>query len=758
MSSLPRAFRALAAAGPALIFFAACSDDGDPSGSGGSTADTTSSSSATSNASTGGQGGGPPAVCGTADGELPAGLVTIQWDDDAVETNIRNENFQITIDGQDYMLNEEPLYEAVRFDLEHPARVHGFSIHWGGLPDPADPKMEIAAGLYDDFGYNGFDFWAPEPLWSGTRCVEHADADGWTTYVFDQPIEVAHPGLVYVAHRADPMSPAFDFDGTVLGDGTCAGWDDCHSAMNLPDVGASTYYNGVSFPFQYDYMVRLHVEYTDSLQPEDRLFQPRDFASTPHVAFGDYDADGYDDMVTDGPKLWQNQGDGTFVDATATSGIAALGVSATGGVFGDYDNDGCADIFLYAESYTAPDTLLHSLCDGTFEDATASAQIVDYQTYEACNAPGVNVRSPTAAAAWVDIDADGFLDLYLANFICWETGTTYVDQVWHNLGDGTFEEWTSTNGFTSQELAGRGAAPADADGDGDIEIFVNDYRLHRNLFFDNLGNGTVLESAVDKGVAGHNDTGYFGHTIGAAWGDLDNDLDLDLISANLAHPRFFDFSDKTEVLLQNANHKFADLQGDWMIPAGAAGLRYQETHSVPVLADFDQDGNLDLVITAVYPGRPTDFYWGNGDGTFTLDAYHAGITTENGWGAAAADIDHDGDLDLFASQPFTNEIPATGHWLQVKAVGNVASNRMAIGATVFVTAGATTRMRHVQGGSGKGGQDSAYLHFGLGNETSVSEIRVVYPGGFEVTYTGPFAADQRVWVYEDGTTALGWVN
>lgn len=734
--------------------FAACSDD--ETGTGGATTASTTSATTTGSGA-GGEGGAPP-VCGTAKGDLPTGLVTLAWDDDVAETNIRAESFAITIDGTDYALNEEPLHEAVRFDLEHPALVYGFSVHWGGLPEPVDPKTELSAGIFGDFGHNGFDFWAPEPLWTGTRCVEHADQDGWTTYVFDEPIAVEHPGLVYVAHRAAPGSPVFDFDGTVTGDGTCAAWDDCHSAMNLPEVGALTYFNGVSFPFQYDYLVKLHVAYTDSVEPAERLFQPVDFTPTAHVSFGDYDGDGFDDLVTDGPKLWRNLGDGSFADATAASGIGALGVVATGGVFGDYDNDGCVDLFLYAESYTAPDTLLHSRCDGSFEDVTAAAQIVDYQTYESCNSPGVHVRSPTAAAAWVDLDADGLLDLYLANFICWDKGTTYVDQVFHNRGDGTFEEWTSTNGFTNQKLAGRGVSPADTDGDGDVDVFVNDYRLHRNLYFENLGDGSVLEDAVAAGLAGKPVMGYYGHTIGAAWGDLDNDLDLDLVSANLAHPRFFDFSDKTEVLLQDASHHFTDIQGDWSIPVGAAGLRYQETHSVPVLADFDQDGVLDLVITAVYPGRPTDFYWGNGDGTFTLDAYHAGITTEDGWGAAVADIDHDGDLDLFAQRPFLNQGAATGHWLQVKAVGNVSANRMAIGATVFVTAEGQTRMRHVQGGTGKGGQDSLYLHFGLGDATTVSEIRVVFPGGAEVTYAGPFDADQRIWVYEDGATALGWNN
>ncbi len=744
----------------AALAVAGC-DDGAETGVGGGGAGPATQSSADSTATVGGSGGGPPPACGTAEGELPAGLETLLWDDGAAETNVREQSFAIDVDGDgsdDFVLNEEPLHEAVRFELDHPARVHGFSIHWGGLPPDAAPDTLLEAGLYADFGHNGFDFWAPDPLWTGSRCLEHADADGWTTYVFDAPIEVTHPGLVYVAHRAEPGTPVFDFDGSTLGDGTCGAWDECHSALNLPEAQTNVYFNGLSFPFQYDYLVRLHVEYTDDLTPAERFFQPADFTETAHASFGDYDNDGYDDLLTDGPKLWRNQGDGTFVDVTAASGITALGVWGQGGVFGDYDNDGCLDAFIYAEAYNVPDALLRSNCDGTFSDATAAAQIVDDQSYEACNAPGVNTRSPTAAAAWVDLDADGLLDLYLSNFICWDNGNSYVDTVWHNLGGGVFEEWSEQNGFSSLKLSSRGASPIDADRDGDVDILVNTYRLHKDLYFRNTGTGSVQEVAATVGLTGKQDGPYYGHTIGLAWGDLDNDLDFDVVAANLAHPRFFDFSAKTEVLLQNANGNFADLQGDWSVPAGAAGLRYQETHSVPVLADFDADGNLDLVITAVYPGRPTDFYWGNGDGTFTLDAYHAGITTENGWGAVAADIDLDGDVDLFAHRPFVNELPAAGHWLQVKVVGNVAANRAAIGSTVLVTAGGQTRMRHVQGGTGKGGQDSLYLHFGLGSAPTVDEIVVVFPGGLEITYAGPFSADQRVWVYEDGTTALGWSN
>lgn len=177
---------------------------------------------------------------------------------------------------------------------------------------------------------------------------------------------------------------------------------------------------------------------------------------------------------------------------------------------------------------------------------------------------------------------------------------------------------------------------------------------------------------------------------------------------------------------------------------------------MPALADFNNDGDLDLVITATYSGRPTDFYWGKGDGTFELAAYDAGISTTNGWGAAIADLDHDGRPDLATRELWLNTGEA-GHSLSVRALGDgVEVNRAGIGATVRVTAGGITRMRHVQGGTGQGGQDSAALHFGLGEASEVERIAVTWPGGATTVIDGPIATDQRVWIWPDGTTHLGW--
>lgn len=699
-----------------------------------------------------------PLSCGTAGRELPVGLDVIEYASDAETTHLGEQMFSIDVGGVPRMLATEDLYEAARFDVEEPVRVYGFSVQLGDIPDDWAPEEEIEVGLYRDFGHNGFDFWRADPLWTGTRCKRDAEGRAWVDYVFDEPIVMAQPGLLYVAHhRLGAESAAFLF--AMDGADSCEGFDACHSSLTMPRVDSGSFYTGTSFPFQFDYKVRLHVEATESLTPEERIFQERPGPVGSRVAFGDFDEDGWDDYVTNGPALHRNVGDGTFEDVTASSGIAAMGLGGNG-VFGDYDNDGCPDLYIFAESNTVPNALLRNECDGTFTDVTLAAGVVDTQDYNDCGAPE-NIRNPSPAAAWLDIDSDGYLDLYVANFICWTPGTFYTDTVFHNRADGTFEEWTGTHGFSTSRTPSRGAAPVDVDGDGDVDLAVNNYRLVGNLFYRNNGDSTVSSEAEAAGLAGTATVigggRYFGHTIGVAWGDIDNDGDFDSIQANLAHPRFYHFSDRTQVLLNDGAGRFRDITGDWALPESAAGLRYQETHSSPVLADFDHDGDLDLVITCIYEGRPTDFYWGNGDGTFELDVYQAGIPTENGWGVAVADWDHDGDLDLAASRLLENTADTgASHWLQVRAVGNVDSNHMAIGATVSVTAAGVTRIRHVQGGSGQGCQDSPYLHFGLDGATSVESIVVAYPGGASVTYAGPFDADQRVWVMEDGATHLGW--
>ncbi len=738
---------------------AACGGNDDAADGGTTGSGATGGTGGTSGASgTGGLGGGAAAApaCGTAVGSFPPNVEALSRFPEGSRAHVRAQDWALDDGGRTYVLAEEPLWEASRFDLVRPAKVHGFRVEWLNVPPDTDASTPLEAGLYPDFGHNGFDLWTADPLWTGTRCAGDLREGQPIDYVFAEPVEIHQPGMVYVAHRSDgALAPSFAFGDVEVGD-DCAELAECRSALNLPD--AAGYYNGISLALQFDFAVTLLVEYEPARAPEDLVFRAAAGPTGQRVSWGDYDADGWDDLYVGG-RLHRNER-GAFTDVTEAAGL--VGPYVAGGVFGDYDNDGCLDLFAYSDAMDAPDTLFRSRCDGTFEDVTVASGVTDQQDYETCGDPK-NTASPTAAAAWVDLDADGFLDLYVANYECPGTAGYYRDLVWHNRGDGTFESWSGTRGFSDQRTPSRGVAPADADGDGDVDIFVNNYRLVANVFFENQGDGTFVERAYEAGLSGEfakggGFFGSFGHTIGAAWGDLDGDTDFDLVAANLAHPRFYDFSDKTQIL-RNDGAKYTNLARDWSSPLqNATGLRYQETHSVPVLADVDLDGHLDLAITCVYDGRPMDFYWGNGDGTFRLDVAGAGLTTTNGWGVATSDFDRDGDADLFAGTLFENRLPAArlGNSLEVRAVGNAGSNTSAIGATVFVEAGGRVQSRHVQGGSGQGGQDSAYLVFGLGPRASADAIRVRFPGRPEVVFAGPFAAGARVWVHEDGTTHVGW--
>ncbi len=691
-----------------------------------------------------------PAPCGSGNRPLPDGLTALQRDDGESDWNVHGTTWEYPAG---VSIPAQALWEATRFDLPHPARIHGFSVSWSNLPIAA-ADSELEAGLYGDFGYNGFDFWRGEALWTGTRCLEDAAGGAWVDYVFETPIDVAQPGLAYVAHPkgAGTEDAVFAMDHSYRGEGDCAAWNDCGSALNLPEADPDSTYDGVSFPIPYDYLVRLHVEYTDEATADEMAFEAvGDVAFGGRVSWGDYDRDGWDDALS-GAQLWRNGGDGAFENVTGAAGLDGDG---GGGVWGDYDNDGCLDLFVFHEGAAGVDRLWHGECDGTFADATAASGIEDIQDDVNCDDALDPERSPTHAAAWFDVDADGLVDLYMANYEC--DFDYYRDKVWHNDGGGVFSDWSGTSGFSNVRYASRGASPIDYEQDGDVDLLVNSYRLQPNVFYENRG-GSVVERAAALGLAGVDEWGAFGHTIATAWGDLDGDADFDSVHANLAHPRYFHFSDKTQVLLQQADGAFEDTTGTWTDPGSSgSGLRYQETHSVPLLADFDQDGALDLVVSAVYPGRPTDFYWGAGDGTFVLDSYRSGITTTNGWGMAASDYDHDGDVDFALYDLWENRLGAEGgHWLAVQAIGDVDSNRAALGATVRVVAGGRTFVRHVAGGSGQGCQDSLSLHFGLGDALEVDRIEVDFPGGGTVRYEGPFGVDRKIWAMESGTTEEGW--
>lgn len=719
-----------------------------------------------------GGGGDDVAGCGSAEGELPAGLVEIAWDNGDPVESVRTAGFgTITVgeSGHSFRLDEERLWESVRFDLPRPARIHGMSVAFANF-DEGGTFAPLELGLFPDFGHNGVDFWRESAYWVGDRCGRDASPLEPLDFVLEDPVEIAEPGLVFVGHLAsDPLDPTLAFDEDAAGSGTCANWDECHSAVNMPDADANLFFQGVSLSFPYDFAVRLHVEWLDEVAPEARTFQPAGLPGPWRFsAWGDFDDDGWEDLLASDystePQLFRNLGGGAFANVTTSAFAAITGdMFGAGGTWGDYDNDGCLDLYLFNAYLDRGNQLLHSECDGTFSDVTAFAGPLSSEVVptSACS----SVFPQSQAAAWLDIDGDSFLDLYVTNYNCGSVGSqAFEDDVYRNNGDGTFEEWSGTHGFISERRNGRGTEPIDYDQDGDVDLAVHNYALDRNFFFRNLGTGVVEEIGLENGLAGDatNFQGntYYGHTLGVAWGDLDGDGDFDAVEANLAHPRFFHFSDRTRVLLQDSptGYFFDIAGGNSVSPVNFVGLRYQEAHTVPVLGDFDRDGDLDLAISGrfEYTGRPTDFYWGNGDGTFELDSFHA-LETEDGWGLTAADYDHDGDLDLMTRQGlFRNDFATPGHWLSVRAIGNVRSNRAAIGATIRVYAGGRLIPGYVSGSSNQGCQDTQSVHFGLGDIDQVDGIEVLFPGGRHARYDGPFGVDQPLRLFEDGTALQGW--
>jgi hypothetical protein len=299
------------------------------------------------------------------------------------------------------------------------------------------------------------------------------------------------------------------------------------------------------------------------------------------------------------------------------------------------------------------------------------------------------------------------------------------------------------------DLSGRGVNWGDYDNDGDLDIFVSNYRLQENFLWRNEGDGTFVTVAPMLGVSGRETDGWWGHTIGSEWGDYDNDGDLDLFSANLAHPRYIEVSDMSRLLENNGppDWTFTDRRAE-------AGIKYAETHSDPAWGDVDADGDLDLFITSIYPDCGTFLYVNDGNGHFADVTWLAGVRSMNGWGCAMSDYDADGDLDIGVASAsgfhlFRNEGSRgrpKNHWLEVDVEGTKA-NAAGIGARVTVESGQSTQIREIEGGKGTTSQHSMTAFFGLGQEGGAVNVEVRFPGG-SVERLENVKADQRIVIRE----------
>lgn len=444
------------------------------------------------------------------------------------------------------------------------------------------------------------------------------------------------------------------------------------------------------------------------------------------------------------------------------------GVSLSGGghgvAWGDYDNDGYLDLFVpYGWLY-------RNNRDGTFTDMAAATGI------EIDNSSGVS---------WADYDNDGDLDLYSAPR---DHSSSYLFQ---NNAEGTFFVEVGRRAGVKEDARGYGVTWGDYDNDGDLDLYAVMDNTVSNHLYRNEGNGLFSDVAASAGV------NVIGPGRGTAWGDYNNDGNLDLyvvdqkdrgagrrdwLFRNEANGSFHDVSPFSGIDLSgnlSRGVSWADYDNDGYIDLSLAGtigpLLYRNNngqdftnttqdaglggtvgHSeAPVWGDYNNDGDLDLFVS--YSTGPVNRLYDNqGDGTFVELGDSLGLSDQGregqvGSGASWGDFDNDGDLDLYLSnEGGRNRLYVNGgtpnHWLVVKLKGT-SSNRDGIGAQVTVKVGPLHQRRDVDGGSGYLSQPSLPVEFGLRGHTTVDSLIIRWPSGI-VQLLEKVQADQIIEVEE----------
>ncbi|MGE0635926.1 MAG: FG-GAP-like repeat-containing protein [Bacteroidia bacterium] len=453
------------------------------------------------------------------------------------------------------------------------------------------------------------------------------------------------------------------------------------------------------------------------------------------AAWFDYDNNGYDDLYLTGgfarDAFYRNNGNGTFTLQTNSAGFGGMDetVFTTGVSAGDIDNDGFKDVFITTLK-SHHNYLFHNNGNGAFTDITLSAGVAD--------------TANSTSTVFGDYNADGFLDIYVANW-CEEYNVdlpTVKNFFYINNGDLTFTESSVAYGIADSTACSLAAAFTDYDNDHDMDLLVaNDFGYYPNHTPNSLfQNQFPLDTFFDVSTAANANFAMNG--MGVAIADYDENGMFDYLVTDM----------ETPLLMHNSAGVFtneavaAGLQNDQVPNLDNSGTRPTVSWGCAFF-DFDHDTYSDIFIAQGdlsydFPRPaldPNKLYRNNGDGTFSDVSVSGGIDdTYISRALAYSDYDNDGDVDVLVgildsangsahSFLFRNDA-ATGNWLKVKTHGMTA-NRDGYGARVEVVFNGRTLIREVDGGSSYNSHNSSVVHIGLGNATYVDSLIITWPGG-----------------------------
>jgi hypothetical protein len=490
----------------------------------------------------------------------------------------------------------------------------------------------------------------------------------------------------------------------------------------------------------------------------------------PGCAFIDFDNDGWLDIllvngedwpghkrVLSTPKLYRNKHDGTFADVTRKSGLA-IPMFGLGVAVGDYDNDGHEDLFLSSLSQSH---LFHNNGNGTFSEVTKVSGLW-----------GPNEFS--TGAAWVDYDRDGKLDLVVANYVQWSlasdlyctldgahksycTPESYKGssaRLWHNLGNGRFEDVTQKAKFYEPTSKSLGIAILDYNGDGWPDILLANDTQPNKLYL-NKRDGTFEEKGVSAGIAFSED-GVARAGMGVDAADYDRSGRPSLIITNFANQMISLYHNEGNGLFVDEAPR-SDVGRATLVTLGFGCFFFDyDNDGWPdiFVADGHIENEIERVQKRVSYAEPPHLFRNLGAGKFQEVTESMGSTfaaPKVARGAAYADVDNDGFLDLLIttnggrSYLFHNEGSAN-HSLRVKLVGT-KSNRDGIGSVVKVKSGRDEQWQMLRSGSSYLSQSELVLTFGLGMQSKADSLEVQWPSG-QVDKLANISAGQTVTIQE----------